>query len=162
MELPLNDLLIICLPFLIVLIGNILIHYYYANKQKMILNEISHYSYSVYKDLKLSYNATVSFRWYKADLIILDTAIILFLYNGFFVKQAQPSMLFCKKTSQINLTSILKGSMIELDLIDMNSECLSFTFYKNFILGPHSVTYRLNLNNEIFQIEQNRIASIFK
>lgn len=83
----------------LVVLGNYLIHMYYKGKQKVVELEIQNLKHEKILDIELTQEWNFGFRYNKADLILLENQLIIYVYKYNLkgvIKQAQPIVLLYK------------------------------------------------------------------
>jgi len=77
------------------IVGNYAIHYYFKKNHNIVLTQIKSEEYQVFKNISLYQFWDMGFKINKADIFILKSQIIIFLYNSNLnglIKQAQPTL----------------------------------------------------------------------
>ena len=98
------------------IIGNYLIHKYYKNQHNKILNQIKGEKYQIFKNLQLTQSWNTGFRINTANLIFINSHIIILIYNSKLkgiIKQAQPTILFYKEITEKSIDGISEKCKIE-------------------------------------------------
>lgn len=148
----------------LVVLGNYLIHMYYKGKQKVVELEIQNLKHEKILGVELTQEWNLGFRYNKADLILLENQLIIYVYNYNFkgyIKQAQPIILLYKKPCNLiyskgffyvqpilevvkkNKSVILKTKMNSL----FQNKIVSFKLYLSDI-DISKVTNYMNSQNE--------------
>lgn len=89
--------------------GNFVIHKYYQNRHNKVLNQIEHKNFKIFKNVKLTQCWSVGFRINRADVALLDSQMVVFVFNGFsWMKQEQPIVLFYANEPNDSIAGISK------------------------------------------------------
>ncbi|QOW09314.1 hypothetical protein Q73A0000_02545 [Kaistella flava (ex Peng et al. 2021)] len=142
---------------LFVTIGNMLIHIYYKKQHKKILNQIRNEKYEIFKNIVFTQTWNFGFRINRADLILIESEIIVLIYNVNFnglIKQAQPAILFYKDS---NSQKIKEGISNQSKIGTIFSTTCGFK-----ITGKVDTLFKKQNLNFSFETNQNQKNQIVK
>lgn len=140
-----SDQLLIFLPLtILVIVGNLLIHFYYKKKQKIVESNMQNRIFVRFNNVKVIQKWNFGIRIKKADLILIDDQILAFFYNPVF-KQAQPIVSFYKG----NCDKISKDcvSFIQFQRINITENGFTIIPKSKQKLSETSLKIKFNLNS---------------
>lgn len=153
-------LILFSILIFLVFLGNYAFHYYFKKNHRIVLSQIKNEEYQIFKNISLYQFWDMGFKINKADIFILKSQIIIFLYNSNLnglIKQAQPTLLLfendCENLISKGISKKLKITKIEKTRngISININTQKSIFNKSF-----RIVLKLNKN------ESNKIEKLIK
>lgn len=133
----------------LVVLGNYLIHIYYKKKQKVVEREIQNLKHEKILGVELTQEWNLGFRYNKADLILLENQLIMYLYNYNFkgyIKQAQPIILLYKKPCNLIYSKGFSYVQPILEVVKKNKSVILKT-KMNSLFQNKIISFKLYLSD---------------